>query len=79
VSLSASITVSLSGMEQQGLGVGCVMIYRCRTEELFGVVVALTVAWTRSVRSFLLKMGLLKTVAATEACAVVRTESLLDR
>jgi hypothetical protein len=49
VSLSASMTASLSSVELQGLGAGRVMIYRCRTEELFGIMVALTIGWTRSV------------------------------
>jgi hypothetical protein len=77
--LSASTTESLSGVEQRGLGAGRVMIYRCSVEERFGVVVALTVGWTRLVRLSLLKVGLRKTAATTEACAMVSTESLLDQ
>jgi hypothetical protein len=50
VSLSASTTASLSGVVQRDLDVGRVMIYRCRAEELSGIVVALIVGWTRSVR-----------------------------
>jgi hypothetical protein len=50
VSLSASMTTSLSGVEQRGLDACRVMIYMCRAEELSGVLVALTVGWTRSVR-----------------------------
>jgi hypothetical protein len=43
VTLSASTTMSLSGVEQRGLDDGRVMIYRCRAEELSGVMVALIV------------------------------------
>jgi hypothetical protein len=50
VSLSASTTASLSGVEQRSIDAGRVMIYRCREEELFGIMVALAVGWTRSVR-----------------------------
>jgi hypothetical protein len=50
VSLSASTTASLSSVVQRDLDAGRVMIYRCRAEELSGVVVALTIGWTRSVR-----------------------------
>jgi hypothetical protein len=39
VSLSASTTASLGSVEQRGLGVDHVMIYRCRAEELFGVLI----------------------------------------
>jgi hypothetical protein len=42
--------MSLIGMEQRGLDAGRVMVYRCRVEELSGVVVTLTVGLTRSVR-----------------------------
>jgi hypothetical protein len=66
-------------MEQRGLDADHVMVYRSRAEELSGVMVALTVGLTRSVRCSLLKMGLRKTAAATEACAVASAESLLDR
>jgi hypothetical protein len=48
VSLSASTTASLRGVELQGLNVGRVMVHKCRAVELSGVVVALTVGWTRS-------------------------------
>jgi hypothetical protein len=34
VSLSVSTTTCLSGVEQQGLDAGRMMIYRCRVEEL---------------------------------------------
>jgi hypothetical protein len=40
---------ALSGVEQRGRGTGRMMIYRCRAEELSGIVVALTLGWTRSV------------------------------
>jgi hypothetical protein len=50
VSLSVSTTASLSRVEQRGLDASHVMIYRYRAEELSGVVVALTVGWTRSMR-----------------------------
>jgi hypothetical protein len=57
--------VSLSGVEQRRLNDGRVMVYRCRAEELAGVVVALTIGLTRSMRCSLLKMGLWRMVAAT--------------
>jgi hypothetical protein len=41
VTLSASTTTRLSGVEQRGLNGGQLMIYRRRSEELSGVVVAL--------------------------------------
>jgi hypothetical protein len=40
---------SLSGVEQRGLDGGRVMIYRRKTEELYGVVVTLTAGWSKSV------------------------------
>jgi hypothetical protein len=40
----------LSGVEQRGLDASRMMIYRCRAKELAGVVVALIIGWTRSVR-----------------------------
>jgi hypothetical protein len=49
VTLSALTQVSLSGMEQRGLDSIRVMFYRCRAEELSGVVVALTVGRSRSI------------------------------
>jgi hypothetical protein len=49
---------------------GRVMVYRCRAEELSGVMV---VHWS------LLKMGFQKMAAPTEVYAVARTESLPDR
>jgi hypothetical protein len=41
---------SLSGVEQRGLDGARVMIYRCRVEELSGVMAALIVGQSRSVR-----------------------------
>jgi light-regulated signal transduction histidine kinase (bacteriophytochrome) len=37
-------------VEQRGLDFDRVMVYRCGGDELTGVVVALTVGWTRSMR-----------------------------
>jgi hypothetical protein len=50
VTLSASTTASLSGMEQRGIDGGHMMIYMCRVEEPSGVVVMLTASRARSVR-----------------------------
>jgi hypothetical protein len=50
VTLSASTTASLCGMEQWGLDGSRMMIYRRRVEEPSGVVVALTASRARSVR-----------------------------
>jgi hypothetical protein len=48
--MSALTTATLSDVEQHGLDAGHVMVYMCRVEELSGVVVALIVGRTRSVR-----------------------------
>jgi hypothetical protein len=50
VTLSASITASLSGVEQRGLDGIPVMFYKCMAEELFGVMVALILGRSSSMR-----------------------------
>jgi hypothetical protein len=48
VTWSASTKASLISVEQRGLDGVCMRFYRCRAEELSGVVVALTVGRSRS-------------------------------
>jgi hypothetical protein len=69
--LSVLTTMSLNGVEQRGLDSGRMMIYRRMTEDLSGIVVALTAGQSRLVRWFLLKMGLRKTAVAIEFAGLV--------
>jgi hypothetical protein len=50
VTLSASTKASLISVEHRGLDGVCMRFYRCRAEELSGVMVALTVGRSRSMR-----------------------------